>query len=154
MFRSIFHCSNVWTPLVLTRWHPTGYLIILGYDGHVSESCQQWRMFNLMVWRWCVFVFWDACPSAANYVGWTFVASTAQLLMSTSRAGFHFRLLYIAVHLDIITTRCSRTKRPPGFLSDDRSWSIIRLSSQAHWQLIYTQTALEVLEKLAQTRVP
>jgi len=24
---------------------------------------------NLMVWLWCVFVFWLACPSVTNYVG-------------------------------------------------------------------------------------
>lgn len=57
-----------------------GIFYYLGCEGHVSESCPKWRMFNLMVWRWCVLVFWFACPS----VGLTctraisLVASTAK----------------------------------------------------------------------------
>ena len=115
-------------------------------------------MFNLMVWRWCVFVFRHACPSAADYVGWNFVASTAKRKIIAANEGqqcrFSFPTAVYCSALGYHYNAARRTKRPAGFLSDDRSWSIIRLSSQAHWQLIYTQTALEVLEKLTQTRVP
>lgn len=85
MLRRIFECLNVWRPLVLTRCHPRGYFIILEYDGQVSESCQHWRMFNLMVWRWCVFVFWLVCPSVANYVGLTCTRAISFLASSANR---------------------------------------------------------------------